>query len=342
MLEIDGSFGEGGGQILRSALALSLLTGKSFRLRNIRANRKPKPGLQPQHLMSVRAAAEIGRAKVTGDAVNSKDLTFEPGEVRSGNYRFAIGTAGATGLVLQTVYLPLALRGMGPSEITLEGGTHVSKAPCYHFLEMTWQRYMERIGLSVRLEMRRLGFYPRGGGVVVARITPSPKVRGLYLTKRPVLTTAGGFSAVAGLPLHIANRMGSHAAEHLQSAGIEAQISTEEWIGGPGAVVAITFPESPVPTMFFAVGERRKRAETVAAEAAKEALAYAASNEPVDPHSADQLVLPLAFAEEASEYRVSQVTRHLTTNIAVVRMFLERDISCEGAEGSAGVVRISS
>src|SRR5262249_31287958 len=102
------------------------------------------------------------------------------------------------------------------------------------------------------------------------------------------------------------------------------------------------FPESPVPTMFFAVGERRKRAETVAAEAAKEALAYAASNEPVDPHTADQLVLPLAFADEASEYRVSQVTKHLTTNIAVVRMFIERDISCEGAEGSAGVVRISA
>jgi RNA 3'-phosphate cyclase len=342
MIEIDGSFGEGGGQILRSALALSLLTGKSFRLRNIRANRKPKPGLQPQHLMSVRAAAEIGQAKLSGDAINSKHLTFEPGEVRSGKYRFAIGTAGATGLVLQTLYLPLVLRASGPSEITVEGGTHVPTSPCYHFLATTWLGYLLRMGVHVGLEMRRPGFYPRGGGVVVARVAPSPKVRGLYLTARPVLTTAGGFSGVAGLPLHIANRMGSHAAEHLQAAGIEAQISTEEWIGGPGAVVAITFPESPVPTMFFAVGERRKRAETVAAEAASEALAYAASKEPVDPHSADQLVLPLAFAEEASAYRVSQVTKHLTTNIAVVRMFLERDISCEGDEGSAGVVRISA
>jgi RNA 3'-terminal phosphate cyclase (ATP) len=341
MIEIDGSFGEGGGQILRSALALSLLTGKSFRLRNIRANRKPKPGLQPQHLMSVRAAAEVGQAKISGDAVNSKQLTFEPGEVRSGNYRFAIGTAGATGLVLQTVYLPLTLRGVGPSVLTLEGGTHVPKAPCYHFLDVTWRRYLERIGLSVRLEMRRPGFYPRGGGVVVAHIGPCSKVRGLHLTKRTELTAATGFSAVAHLPLHIANRMAQQTASRLGETGIEATVPAEEWIGGPGAVVGIRFDEAPVPTLFFAIGERRKWAEAVADDAANEALAYAASGEPVDPHSADQLVLPLAFAEEGSEYRVSQVTKHLTTNIAVVRMFLERDISCEGSEGSPGVVRIS-
>jgi RNA 3'-phosphate cyclase len=342
MLEIDGSFGEGGGQILRSALALSLLTGKSFRLRNVRANRRPKPGLQPQHLMSVRAAVEIGRASVKGDAVNSKDLTFEPGAVRSGNYRFAIGTAGATGLVLQTVYLPLGLRGAGPSEITLEGGTHVSKAPCFHFLEMTWRRYMERIGLSVRLEMRRPGFYPRGGGSVVAHIAACSKIRGLHLTKRTELTKASGFSAIAGLPDHIARRQARRASVRLADAGIAPDIPMEEWEGGPGTVLGIRFDESPAPTLFFAIGERGKPAEAVADDAADEALAYAASNEPVDPHSADQLLLPLAFAEEASEYRVSQVTKHLTTNIAVVRMFLERDISYEGAEGSAGVVRISS
>jgi RNA 3'-phosphate cyclase len=342
MIEIDGSFGEGGGQILRSALALSLLTGKSFRLRNIRANRKPKPGLQPQHLMSVRAAAQVGQAKISGDAVNSKHLTFEPGEVRARNYRFAIGTAGATGLVLQTVYLPLALRGKGPSEITLEGGTHVAKAPCYHFLDMTWRRYLERIGLSVRLEMRRPGFYPRGGGVVIAHVGPCSKVRGLHLTKRVELTKASGFSAVAGLPDHIARRQARRASIRLTDTGITADIPMEEWQGGPGTVLGICFDESPAPTLFFAIGERGKPAEAVADGAVDEALAYAASSEPVDPHSADQLVLPLTFAEEASEYRVSQVTQHLTTNIAVVRMFLERDISCEGAEGSPGVVRISA
>src|SRR5439155_4429833 len=140
-LEIDGSQGEGGGQILRSSLALSLLTGRAFHLRNVRANR-PKPGLQPQHLMSVRAAATVGQAQLRGASLQSSDLVFEPGEVRPGTYRFDIGTAGATGLVLHTVYLPLMLQGAVPSELTLTGGTHVSTSPCYHFLDSTWRAYL--------------------------------------------------------------------------------------------------------------------------------------------------------------------------------------------------------
>src|SRR5437868_2870104 len=141
MIELDGSHGEGGGQILRSSLALALLTGKPFHLRNVRA-RRPKPGLQPQHLMSVRAAATVGNATVRGDALRSTDLVFEPGEVRQGQYHFAIGTAGATGLVLHTLYLPLALSGPDPSAVTLEGGTHVTTSPCYHFLDLTWRPYV--------------------------------------------------------------------------------------------------------------------------------------------------------------------------------------------------------
>src|SRR5215475_4472130 len=133
MIELDGAQGEGGGQILRTSLALSLITGKAFHLHNLRAGRS-KPGLQPQHLMSVRAAATIGQAKLRGATRGSQDLVFEPGAVQPGKYRFPIGTAGATGLVLHTVYLPLALRASGPSEVTLEGGTHVRASPCYHFL----------------------------------------------------------------------------------------------------------------------------------------------------------------------------------------------------------------
>src|SRR5436309_2006179 len=133
MIELDGSFGEGGGQILRSSLALSLLTGQPFRLVKIRANR-PKPGLHPQHLTAVRAAATVGRATVRGDALRSRELTFEPREVQPGPHRFDIGTAGATGLVLHTVYLPLAWRTGRPSELTLIGGTHVTTSPCFHFL----------------------------------------------------------------------------------------------------------------------------------------------------------------------------------------------------------------
>src|SRR6476620_918299 len=181
MLETDGSFGEGGGPILRSSPALSLLTGKPFHLRKVRANRKPKAGLRPQHLASVRAAARIGNAKVTGDAVSSSDLTFRPGPVAAGKYHFPIGTAGATALVLHTVYLPLALAG-GPSEVVLEGGTHNDKAPCYHFLQTTWRAYLAKLGLNVLLVLERIGFYPRGGGQIVAQIQPCPVPRPLRLT----------------------------------------------------------------------------------------------------------------------------------------------------------------
>src|SRR5437764_1394836 len=167
MIEIDGSEGEGGGQILRSSLALSILTGRPFKLVNIRANRK-KPGLAPQHLASVRAAGTICSATYKGAAVGSGVLYFEPGELKSGEYTFRIGTAGATGLVLHTVYLPLALRGNTESRVTVTGGTHVPHSPCYQFNEVTWAAYLRRVGIEIDLEMPRPGFYPRGGGEIRA------------------------------------------------------------------------------------------------------------------------------------------------------------------------------
>src|SRR5262245_32018997 len=197
VIEIDGSQGEGGGQVLRSSLALALLTGRAFHLRNVRA-RRSKPGLQQQHLKSVQAAAEIGQARVRGASLGSCDLAFEPGPVRAGTYRFEIGTAGATGLVLHTVYLPLALRGEGPSEVTLVGGTHVTHSPSYHFLDATWRPHLERLGLHVSLRLDRAGFYPRGGGCVRAFLQPCPAVRPLVLTERGEFTVIGT-STVAGL-----------------------------------------------------------------------------------------------------------------------------------------------
>jgi len=341
MIQIDGSHGEGGGQILRSSLALSLLTQQPFRLRNIRANRE-KPGLQPQHLMSVRAAATVGTATVRGDALKSRELVFEPGPVRGGEYRFDIGTAGATGLVLHTVYLPLALRTQSPAKIILTGGTHNHHSPCFHFLDTTWRGYLLRIGLSVELSLHRTGFYPRGGGEVHATVHPCRKIDGLQIQARPELTNVTGFSASVGLPEHIAQRQAKQASHRLRDAGLEVDLRQEQWGGGPGSVIALTFPQSPVPTMFVGLGARGKPAERVADEAADEALAYFDSGEPVDPHSADQVVLPLAFAEEASEFRVSAVTQHLLTNVAVIRNFVDRDIAIDGAIGQPGVVRIAA
>jgi RNA 3'-terminal phosphate cyclase (ATP) len=342
MIEIDGSLGEGGGQVLRSSLSLSLLTGKAFKLFNIRARRKPKPGLQPQHLMSVRAAAGIGAAKIAGASIGSSVLNFEPGTIAPGRYRFDIGTAGATSLVLHTIYLPLAWHASGPSEVVLTGGTHVMKSPCFHFLDTTWRAYLERIGLKIRLEMKRPGFYPRGGGEVVAHIQPCSHLESLNLTKRPAITKATGFSAVAGLPEHIAKRQARRAAELLKRKGIAASIELQEWEGGPSSVLGVVFDEAPISTFFYGLGERGKPAETVADDAAEEAIAYAESNAPIDEHSADQLILPLVFADGASEYRVSRITQHLLTNFEVVKRFVEREIYCEGEEGSPGIVRIGN
>jgi RNA 3'-terminal phosphate cyclase (ATP) len=341
LLELDGSFGEGGGQILRTSLSLSLLTGRGFHLRNVRAGR-PKPGLQPQHLMSVRAAATIGQAQVNGDSKGSTDLVFKPGKVKPGKYRFDIGTAGATGLVLHTLYLPLMLGADAPSELTLTGGTHVSTSPCFHFLDVTWRAYLAALGMRLRLEMVRPGFYPRGGGEVRVFLQPCKEVGTLKLLQRGQVKVTG-FSAIAELPDQVAKRQARRARYRLEQQGLDLNIAEETWENGPGSVLALTLDTSPAPTLFFALGERGKPSEKVADEAVEQVLAYrwAGESAAIDPHSADQIVLPLALARGRSEFTTSEITRHVTTNVAVIRRFLDREIVCEGEEGHPGRVRVS-
>jgi RNA 3'-terminal phosphate cyclase (ATP) len=317
-----------------------LLTGKPVRVTRIRAGRS-KPGLQPQHLMSLRAAATIGQAQVTGDHQGSREFTFEPGEVIPGKYHFAIGTAGATGLVLQTVALPLALRCSEPSDVVITGGTHVKASPCFHFLETTWRAYLELMGIPLRLRLRRSGFYPRGGGVIEAHITPA-KPKPLHLAgsqepQRPLRIT--GFSAVAGLPISIAERQQRRALTRLRETRLQTDIAIQTWEGGPGTVLALILHGPPVPTLFFGLGERGKPAERVADEAVDALLAHLeTAPTAVDPHSADQIVLPLGLSEGPAEFTTSCVTQHLLTNAAVVRRFVEREIRIEGEEGGVGRV----
>ena len=343
MIELDGSEGEGGGQILRSALALSALTGRPFKLINIRANRS-KPGLQPQHLMCVKAAGAVCGANYKGASVGSSVLYFDPSTVRSGEYTFSIGTAGATSLVLHTVYLPLALRGTGPSSVTVTGGTHNAHAPCYHFNEITWGGYLKRVGIEIEQEMIRPGFYPRGGGEIRAVIQPCARISGLTLTDGPALTTAGGFSAVAGLPESVARRQAKRLASRLKEEGVESHLPLESWEErcGPGSVAAVIFRQAPVPTLFFGLGERGKPSEMVADEAADEALRRREANAPVDPHSADQLLLPLVFSPDASTFRTSEITRHLITNIDTIGKFVDRTIMVDGREREPGTVQIAA
>jgi RNA 3'-phosphate cyclase len=339
MISLDGSRGEGGGQILRSSLALSILTGKPFRLANVRANR-PKPGLAAQHLMCVKAAAQICGGVYKGGRVGSTELFFEPGDVVSARYQYDIGTAGSTSLVLQTIALPLALKGESASQVVITGGTHNKAAPSYHFLEQTWTKYLKRMNLDVSVEMIRPGFYPRGGGEIRATIAPCKTVYPMHVTTCPPITTAGGFSAVASLPDSVNTRQSRRLTHRLTQAGLNCHIREESWEGGPSTVAAVTFLQAPVPPLFVGLGERGKPAERVADEAADEAIAFRDSGCPVDLYSADQILLPLAFAKGASEYRVSEVTRHLKTNVETIQAFVERVIEIEGEEGETGTVRI--
>ncbi|MBI2804129.1 MAG: RNA 3'-phosphate cyclase [Planctomycetes bacterium] len=338
LIVIDGAQGEGGGQVLRTSLALALITGKPFRLRNIRA-RRSRPGLQAQHLMSVRAAAEIGAAKLRGASLGSVDLTFEPGQVTAGDYHFKIGTAGATSLVLHTIYLPLALSG-GASTVIIEGGTHVKASPCFHFLARTWTAYLKAIGINGDVTLQRVGFYPRGGGAITARIEPCECPLPFFgLTAAPI-TTASIVTVLAGLPSQIGDRLRQRAANRLGNLGLEVETRMETHTGGPGCILGIELPTAPAPTFLFALGEKGTPAEAVADEAASIVADFLRADPlGVDEHSADHLLLPLSLAEGASEFRVASLSSHLLTNADVIGHFLERSITFEGTQGEPGTVR---
>jgi RNA 3'-phosphate cyclase len=340
LIEIDGAQGEGGGQVLRTSLALALITGKAFRLRNIRAKRS-KPGLQAQHLMSVKAAAQIGQSKTRGACISSIDLTFEPGPVSPGKYFFKIGTAGATSLVLHTIYLPLARAG-GESNITIEGGTHVKASPCFHFLERSWAPSLKQVGIAIDVKMERVGFYPRGGGMIHAHIAPLERIRPFAGMTTAAIASASVMIGVAGLPAQVGDRLAQRATMRLRNLGVTVEVRRESWQGGPGCMIGVELPTQPTPTFLFALGERGKSSEAVADEAATQVERFL-NAEPlgVDEHSADQLLLPLALAEGASQFRVANVSSHLLTNADIIRHFLEREIAVAGSEGEPGTVTIS-
>jgi RNA 3'-terminal phosphate cyclase (ATP) len=290
--------------------------------------------------MSVRAAARIGNARLRGDSKGSSDLVFEPGTVTPGNFHFPIGTAGATGLVLHTAYLPLALA-KEPSEVIIDGGTHVRASPCFHFLDTTWRAYMALCGLDIRVRMTRTGFYPRGGGQIRAVVEPCPMLRNLQIDRPTPPTHVRGVSAVAGLPPSIAQRQARRATYRLRDTALSVDMHEETWPGGPGTVVLLILNTQPVPTLFYGLGERGKPAERVADDAADQVLAFlAATPAGIDGHSADQILLPLALAEGPSRFPVAEVTQHLLTNAKVIQHFVPRHITISGDEGEPGEVTI--
>lgn len=338
MIEIDGSQGEGGGQILRSSLALSIHTQQPFRITSIRANRD-KPGLMRQHLTSVKAAGEICGADLIGAEMGSRELTFRPGKLSPGAYSFAIGTAGSCTLVLQTVLPPL-LMADAPSTIRITGGTHNRGSPPFDFLQRAFLPQIGRMGAQVDIELARHGFYPKGGGEIRATIHPSARLSPIQIHERGAQVRSFAEAYIAALPLNIAQR-------ELEVIGHKLGLTHEQLLlrglsndMGPGNAVTITVEHEHVTEVFTGFGERGVRAETVAGNAAEEARDYLRASAPVDEHLADQLLLPMALANGGS-FTTTAISQHLLSNAIVIERFLGARTTVEQVENGHRVTVIS-
>ena len=336
-IRIDGSHGEGGGQILRTALALAAVVGRPVEVVKIRAGRK-NPGLQAQHLTAVTALAQVAEADVQGAELGSTALTFRPKHVKGGDYVLDVGTAGATTLVFQTLVWPLSL-GAGRGELVIRGGTHVPWSPPFHYLRDVFLPAAGALGLQASLELLRWGFYPRGGGGIRGDVHPVTGFKPIELLSRPEPTKVQGISAVANLPKTIGARQRDRAAKRLKAEGLVPEIEVVGALGfGQGTFLLLVLPEGPAPAGFSALGERGKPAEKVADEAVDQLLAFARSGAAVDVHLADQLLVPMALAAGQSAMAVERVTDHLMTNAWVVEQVLPAKVAIEGRVGSRGRV----
>lgn len=338
-MRIDGSYGEGGGQVLRTSLALSALLKRPVEIYNIRARRK-NPGLAAQHLTGVRALAQITEASVEGEKIGSQILCFRSQGLKGGHFAFDVGTAGAISLVLQ-VLIPALAFAPEPSELELRGGTHVPWSPPFHYLAGVFFPMAANQGLRGSLRLDRWGFYPKGGGQVRARVEPVEALRGMDFTERGRLLNIWGLSVVANLPIAIAGRQRDRALRVLGQAGLEAHIEAKEVEAfGQGTALFLLAEFENVKAGFSSLGERGKRAERVAEEACEEFFQYFDSGACLDPHLADQLALFLALAKGESRFTTSCITRHLLTNLWVLEQFLGLKYEVEGEEGNPGKVFI--
>lgn len=332
MLTIDGSQGEGGGQILRTSLAMSMITGRPIRLINIRKGRE-RQGLLAQHLAGVRAAERIAGARVEGARLGSRELVFEPTAITPGEYTFAVGTAGSASLVLQAV-LPALLVAKGPSLLHLEGGTHNSMSPPFDFLARVFAPVLARMGAALELELERPGFYPAGGGRFTAQITPPEQWRPLELTERGAIVRRRARALVSRLPRHVGER---ELAVVRARAGLgdDDELAVEELVGtaGPGNVLMLEVEHEHGRELITAFGEKGTRAETVAESACAELAAYLEHGAPVGEHLADQLLIPMVLAG-GGRFTSGPLSLHTRTNLDVLREFFELDVErqVEGAQ----------
>ena len=338
MIEIDGSMGEGGGQILRTAVALSAVTGKGFRAHSLRRGR-PNPGLARQHLASVEAVARVCGAEVEGAGLGATELTFRPARIRPGKYRISTGGAGSATLVLQAVLPPLALA-PGPSEINLEGGTHNPYAPPFEFLEWTLAPLLRRVGIRLDLQLHRPGFHPVGGGRMTARIEGG-SLEPLTLEHRGPILRRRARAIVSALPSHIAQRELDTVATGLGIQEDDLEFVQVPDPAGPGNAVLVRVDGAEVGEVFTGFGRRNVPAERVAGEVVEAVREWEAGDVPVGRHLADQLLVPLALAGGGS-FRTLEPSSHARTNARVMARFLDAEARFEPLEGAAWRVEVEA
>jgi RNA 3'-phosphate cyclase len=341
MIRIDGSYGEGGGQILRTALSLSALLKKEVEIYNIRKKRKI-PGLQPQHLTCVQACQEITQAFVEGAKLQSINLRFSPKTIIGGDFNFNVakekGSAGSVSLVLQSILFPLVFAERS-STVNVQGGTHVPWSPPFTYLKEVFFPTIRGIGCEVDGEIKRWGFYPKGGGEVCFSVVPAKRISPLNLIDKGELLSLSGISAVANLPLSIAERQKNQATSILKGFSPQIEIVEAPSVGkGTFFFLLAQFENSLAG--FCSLGEIGKSAEKVAEEGCDQFLEFIKSKGVLEPHLADQLIPYLALADDKSTFTVSKISQHLLTNIWVVKQFLPIKIEVEGKEGEEGKISI--
>lgn len=330
LIVVNGAFGEGGGQILRTSLALSLVTGKPFRIENIRANRR-KPGLRHQHLTAVNAAAQISNAELQGNDLGSTHLSVVPGRVQPGKYYFTVSTAGSGTLVLQTV-LPALILAEARSELVIEGGTHNPFAPSFDFLSEAFLPVLCQMGPQISASLHRPGFFPAGGGKFSISIEPTRELSGVELITRGSLKHHHARAMVANLPKHIAERELRVVHQRFSWPNSCLELIESPKAKGPGNVLTIVIACEHVTEVFTGFGQRGVSAERVAGQVVAEIHEYLDSDVPVGRFLADQLILPMALAGRG-KFRTLSLTQHTLTNIEVVRQFLDITIrTCQVAE----------
>jgi RNA 3'-terminal phosphate cyclase (ATP) len=347
MIEIDGSHGEGGGQVLRTCLSLAALTGRPFCLHHIRANRE-QPGLRPQHLTAVRAVAAICQADLQGDHLNADRLEFYPqSRPQGGSYSFDVaeatsgGSAGAATLIFQALLWPLLLAG-APSQLTLHGGTHVPFSPPYHYLSEVAGPAFKRLGAEFDLGLTAWGWYPAGGGTIKAEIRPIPHLQAVPFTRQPSSATGqqpsvAGLAAVSNLPAHIPHRMARRADNLLRQAGWRSQITAVRESGrGPGAGIMLWLPQAG----FSSLGRPGLPADKVAETAVSELFAFVKTEADVDKRLADQLLLPLALARGKSEFTTDRLTQHTLTNADLLQRWLDISLVVTGEVNQPGQITV--